>query len=214
VNRNVEEMRTKLAKVVMTLALGTLAAGLMVLTQSGVARQGPQQRPAAVAPHLEGNLIVDWVPVKVGMEKVEITVDAARHCVNLAYTSVKRDSRPNDAVVRLDLERGKTYTVTASGEAFMSSQTGVDADPFPGVFVLYGTDEEDCYATRQIVLAPGKSITFRSPWLIDPASDVSLLAFFLDVWPDSPNRGSYKLTVTQASKEDASKVPPGTLQTP
>jgi hypothetical protein len=109
---------------------------------------------------------------------------------------------------------GKTYTVTASGEAFMSSQTGVDADPFPGVFVLYGTDEADCYATRQIVLAPRKSITFRSPWLIDPASDVSLLAFFLDVWPDSPNRGSYKLTVTQASKEDASKVPPGTLQTP
>ena len=135
-------MRTKLAKAAMTLALGTLAAGSMVLTQSGVARQGPQQRPAAVAPQLEGNLIVDWVPVKVGMEKVEITVDAARHCVNLAYTSVKRDSRPNDTVVRLDLERGRTYTVTASGEAFMSSQTWVDADPFPGLFVLYGTDEE------------------------------------------------------------------------
>jgi hypothetical protein len=79
VNRNVEEMRTKLAKAAMTLALGTLAAGSMVLTQSGVARQGPQQRPAAVAPHLEGNLIVDWVPVKVGMETVEITVGKINH---------------------------------------------------------------------------------------------------------------------------------------
>ena len=49
---------------------------------------------------------------------------------------------PNDAVVRLDLERGKTYTITAAGEAFMSSQTGADADPFPGVVVEYGTDEQ------------------------------------------------------------------------
>ena len=163
----------------------------------------------AVAPRLEGNLIVDWNPVRAGAEKVEITVDAARHCVNLAYMSVKRDSRPNDAVVRLDLERGKTYTVTAAGEAFMTSQTGVDADPFPGVLVLYPTDEEDCYAIRQIVLAPGKSITFRSPWLIDPVSDVTLLAFFLDVDPISPNRGSYKLTVTEAGKQQASTVPPG-----
>ena len=72
-------MRTKLAKAAITLALGTLAAGSMVLTQSGVARQGPQQRPAAVAPQLEGNLIVDWVPVKVGMEKVEITVGKINH---------------------------------------------------------------------------------------------------------------------------------------
>jgi RNA polymerase sigma factor (sigma-70 family) len=204
-------IRTKLTMVAMTLALGTVVASAIALAQPSGGRGDQPEHPAppspvTVAPRLEGNLIVDWVPVKASAQKVEITVDAARHCVNLAYMSVKRDSRPNDAVVRLDLERGKTYTVTASGEAFMSSQSGVDADPFPGVFVLYGTDEEDCYATRQIVLAPGKSITFRSPWLIDPASDVSLLAFFLDVWPDSPNRGSYKLTVTQASKEDASKA--------
>jgi hypothetical protein len=47
--------------------------------------------------------------------------------------SLKRDDRLNDYVVRLDLERGKIYTVSASGEAFMSEQTGVDADPSPGL---------------------------------------------------------------------------------
>ena len=125
--------------------------------------------------------------------------------------SLKRDDRPNDGAVRLDLERGKTYTVTASGEAFMSEQTGADADPFPGVVVLYPTDEEDCYAIRQIVLAPGKSITFRSPWLIDPNDDVYLMAFFLDTWPGDPKRGSYTLTIEetgeQAAEEHTIKAP-------
>ena len=77
--------------------------------------------------------------------------------------SLMRDDRLHDGMFHLDLERGKTYTVTASGEAFMSDQTGVDADPFPGVVALYCTDEEDSFAERQIVLAPGKSITFGSP---------------------------------------------------
>ena len=69
------------------------------------------------------------------------------------------DDRPNDGAVRVDLEHGKSYKVTASGEAFMTEQTGTNADPFPGVVVIYPTDEEDCYAIRQIVLAPGS----RSP---------------------------------------------------
>ena len=77
--------------------------------------------------------------------------------------SLMRDDRSNDGMVHLDLERGKTYTVTAAGEAFMSDSTGPDADPFAGVVALYCTDEEDAFAERQIVLAPGKSITFRSP---------------------------------------------------
>jgi RNA polymerase sigma factor (sigma-70 family) len=205
-------IRTKLSAAAMTLALGTLVAGAMVLAQSGGGRRDQPERPAktphlvAVAPRSEGNLIVDWIPVKVGAEKVEITVDAVRHCVHLAEMSVKRDSRPNDGAVRLDLERGKTYTVAAAGEAFMTSHTGPDADPFPGVVLIYATDEEeDGYAIRQTVLAPGKSITFRMPWALYPEDEVFLIAFFLDLWPQTQKRGSYTLSVTQDSKPQAFK---------
>ena len=103
--------------------------------------------------------------------------------------------------VRVDLEHGKTYTVTASGEAFMTAATGVNADPFPGVVLFYGTDEEDCYAIRQTVLAPGKSITFRSPWNIKPKDDVYLMAFFLDYSPKDPKRGSYTLTIMESGEQ-------------
>ena len=114
--------------------------------------------------------------------------------------TLKRDARPNDGAVRLDLERGKTYTVTAAGEAFMTDSTGPDADPFPGVVLVYGTDEEDGYAIRQTVLAPGKSITFKTPWAINPEDEVSLMAFFLDIVSRKIKRGSYKLTVTTDDK--------------
>jgi hypothetical protein len=115
--------------------------------------------------------------------------------------SQKRYDRPNDGAVRVDLEYGKFYKVTAAGEAFMSEQTGADADPFPGVVVIYPTDEEDGYAIRQIVLAPGKSITFRSPWLIAPNSDVFLMAFFLDTYAGDPKRGSYTLTIEETGEQ-------------
>jgi hypothetical protein len=111
--------------------------------------------------------------------------------------------RPNDGAVRVDLERGKYYKVTAAGEAFMSEQTGADADPFPGVVVNYPTDEEDCYAVRQIVLAPGKSIAFRSPWCINPKDEVFLTAFFLDAWDGGPKRGRYTLTIEETGEQAA-----------
>ncbi len=114
--------------------------------------------------------------------------------------SQKRDDRPNDGAVRVDLEYGKYYKVTAAGEAFMSDQTGADADPFPGVVVIYPTDEQDCYAIRQIVLAPGKSITFRAPWLIAPNSEIFLLASFLDTYADNPKRGRYTLTIEETGE--------------
>src|SRR5262249_22493226 len=158
------------------------------------------RRPSQAVPGKGGNLVVDWIPADGQGGKKEISVDPTRHCIHLAMTSLKHDERRNDGIVRLDLERGRTYTVTASGEAFMSSQTGNDADPFPGVVLLYGSDEEDGYAIRQTVLAPGKSITFRSPWAINPEDDVYLMAFFLDIDPDSPNRGRYQLTVEQAGE--------------
>jgi hypothetical protein len=94
----------------------------------------------------------------------------------------------------------------------MTSSTGPDADPFPGIVLINGTDDEDGYAIRQTVLAPGKSITFRTPWAINPEDEVYLIAFFLDHTPQTKKRGSYTLTVTADGKQAASIILPGTLQ--
>jgi RNA polymerase sigma factor (sigma-70 family) len=201
-------MLAKFKAVAVALALGVVAAGAVVSAQQPAGGRGEPSAPAPTArrplqatPPKGGNLIVDWIPADGQGGKKEITVDPTRHCIHLSPMSLKRDDRMNDGMVRLDLERGKTYTVTASGEAFMSEQSGADADPFPGVVVLYSTDEEDCFAERQIVLAPGKSITFRSPWLIDPKSEGYVMAFFLDTWPGHPKRGSYTLTVAESGEQ-------------
>jgi RNA polymerase sigma factor (sigma-70 family) len=198
-------IRTKLRTALLaTLTLGVIAAGAGVLAQPTGGRRAEPERPASARNPAArrtgsngGNLIVDWIPAGAASQKVEVTVDAIRHCVHLAEMTLKRDARPNDGAVRLDLERGKTYTVTAAGEAFMTDSTGPDADPFPGVVLVYGTDEEDGYAIRQTVLAPGKSITFKTPWAINPADEVYLMAFFLDIVPEKMKRGSYKLTVAE-----------------
>jgi hypothetical protein len=191
------------------LVLGVVAAGAIVSAQplgggrgepSGTESKAP--RPSPAVPGRGGNMIVDWIPADGVGGKKQITVDPTRHCIHVAKMSLTRNERLNDGAVRIDMERGKFYKVTASGEAFMSEHTGPDADPFAGVVVLYPTDEEDCYAERQIVLAPGKSITFRSPWLIDPSSDVTLMAFFIDTWPGHPKRGSYTLTIEETGDQD------------
>lgn len=119
----------------------------------------------------------------------EVTVDPRKHCLFIGQPPAS-----GQGVLRADLERGVTYTVTAAGEAFMSNQKGVDADPFPGVVFYYSTDEEDGYAVRYVVLKPGDSVTFRTPWLIAPADEVFAAAFFLDAWPSSENHGDYTLT--------------------
>ncbi len=199
-------LQTKLAAAVLALTIGVIAAGAVVVAQpAGGARDEPERpasaRKSAVAgTGSTGNFIVDWIPTGISAGKAEITVDAARHCVHLAPTHLKRGSRPDDGAVRVDLERGSTYTVAAAGAAFMGVATGRDADPFPGVVLVYGTDEEDGYAVRQTVLAAGKSITFTTPWAIKPEDEVFLMAFFLDLWPDHKNRGSYHLTITDAQQ--------------
>ena len=203
-------MLTKLKAAAAALVLGVITAGAIESAQpSGGGPAEPSDRatksgrPKAV-PAKGGNLIIDWIPADGQGGKKEITVDPRRHCVHLLPASLKRDDRPNDGAVRVDLERGKFYKITAAGEAFMSEQTGPDADPFPGVVVHYPTDEQDCYAERQIVLAPGKSITFRSPWLIDPSDGVHLMAFFIDAaWAGHPKRGSYTLTIEETGEQAA-----------
>ncbi len=195
---------TKFKAAAAALVLGVVAAGAIVSARPFEGERGESPgpatrsgRPAKAVAARGGNFIVNWTPAEGQGGKKEITLDPRRHCVHVPWVSLKRDDRPNDGAVRLDLERGKFYKVTAAGQAFMSDQTGADADPFPGVTVVYPTDEEDCFAIRQIVLAPGKSITFRAPWLIAPNDEVFLMAFFLDTYAGDPKRGSYTLTVEE-----------------
>lgn len=123
-------------------------------------------------------------------DSLEATVDPKKHCIFVTET----EKSVRTGALRFDLERGVTYTFQASGEAFMTSQTGVDADPFPGLMLYYPTDEEDCYAWRMAVLRPGDKVTFKTPWLIKPDDEVFALAFFLAITPDE-HRGSYKLAI-------------------
>jgi RNA polymerase sigma factor (sigma-70 family) len=209
-------MLTKLKAAAAALVLGVITAGAIVSAQPpGGGRTEPLQ-PARKAPRPPqpvaargGNMIVDWMPADGKGGKKEFTVDPTKHCIYMPGSkSLTPDERPNDGLLFIGLERGKTYTVTAAGEAFMTDHTGVDADPFPGVVLFYGTDEEDCYAIRQTVLAPGKSVTFRSPWNIAPIggrSDVYLQAFFLDPAPNDPNRGSYTLTIEETGEQAAAE---------
>jgi RNA polymerase sigma factor (sigma-70 family) len=203
-------MLTKLTAAAAALVLGVITAGAIVSAQPpGGGRAEPSDpatktgRPARTVPARGGNLIVDWIPADGQGGKKEITVDPKRHCIHLPRgpMSLMRDDRLNDGMVHLDLERGKTYTVTASGEAFMSDSTGADADPFAGVVALYCTDEEDSFAERQIVLAPGKSITFRSPVV----ANGYVMAFFLDTWAGHPKRGSYTLTIEETGEQAAAE---------
>lgn len=164
------------------------------------AREAGREEPAAAsadsaAPRAAPSGKAPAVPVP-AVEKTELkyrtaelTVEAAKHCVLIG-----QQAAAGKGALRVDLERGVTYKVTATGEAFMSDQTGADADPFPGVVFYYSTDEEDGYAVRYAVLKPGDSLTFRTPWLISESDEVFALAFFLDAWPGSENHGRYTLT--------------------
>jgi hypothetical protein len=207
-------MLTKLKAVAAALVLGVITAGAIVWAQPpGGGRAEPSDpptktgRPSQAVAARGGNVIVDWIPVEGKGGKKEVTVDPKRHCFHLPRgpVSLMRDDRLNDGMVYVELERGKYFKVTASGEAFMSDSTGADADPFAGVVVLYTTDEEDCFAERQIVMASGKSITFRAPWLTNPPTNGYLMAFFLDTWPGHPKRGSYTLTIEETGEQAAAE---------
>ena len=117
-------MLTKLKAAAAALVLGIVAAGAVVSAQQPAGGRGEPatpapttRRPPQAIPGKGGNLIVDWIPSDGQGGKKEITVDPKRHCIHLPRgpMSLKRDDRLNDGMVHLDLERGKTYTVTASG---------------------------------------------------------------------------------------------------
>ena len=204
-------MLTNLRAAAAALVLGVIATGALVSAQPA----GRRPEPTASAPPIQepgragvgkgGNFIYDWIPADLKGGKQEVVVDPTRHCIHLPAKNAKAEDRLNDCALFVSLEMGRTYTVTASGEAFMSESTGVDADPAAGVVVLYATDEEDGCAERQINLTPGKSFTFRSPWNINPTDGVGLTVFFLDRWPGHPKRGSYTLAITETGERAGSR---------
>jgi hypothetical protein len=204
-------MLTNFRSAAAALALGVIVTGALVSAQPA----GRRPEPTAPAPPTNdsrraglgkgGNFIYDWIPADPKGGKKEIVVDPTRHCIHLPAKNAKAEDRLNDCALFVSLEMGRTYMVTASGEAFMSESTGADADPAAGVVVLYSTDEEDGCAERQINLTPGMSFTFRSPWNINPTDGVGLTAFFLDRWPGHPKRGSYTLTITETGERAVSK---------
>jgi hypothetical protein len=136
----------------------------------------------------------DNVPLK--YRTADVTVDATKHCLY-----VGQPPKAGQGALRVDLERGFTYTVRAAGKAFMSDETGDQADPFPGILLFYSIDDEDGYAVRQVMLKPGDSVSFTTPWLIQEKDEVFAAAAFVDAWADSPNQGGYTLTFTRSEKQ-------------
>lgn len=182
------------------LALLVVGAFFSLPVRGQGANEAAEEQPAATSAEVAGPRPASMgesnatpVPVieknELKYRNAEVTVDASKHCLFIGHQMAT-----DQGALRLDLERGVTYTVSAAGKAFMSAETGGDADPFPGVVFYYSTDDEDGYAVRYAVLKAGDSVTFRTPWLISPGDEVFALAFFLDAWPDSENHGSYTLT--------------------
>lgn len=121
-------------------------------------------------------------------EKQTLLVDAQRNCVFMTERQ-----RPEDKAARIRLKPNHRYQISVSGEAFLSSQTGSYADPFPGMTVFYCTNEQDGYATRTKVVKPGDRMSFVSPKR--DSKHLFLSAFFLDYWAESSNRGQYELSI-------------------
>ncbi|MCX6070042.1 MAG: hypothetical protein NTU91_04140 [Chloroflexi bacterium] len=94
----------------------------------------------------------------------DLVVDAVRNCVYYgdAVTLAQRAALPQ-------LQQSPTYQVTVSGEAYLSDQTGAQADPFPGVILAYATNEEDGFAMRYRVARPGDSFEFCTPSCFEAA---------------------------------------------
>ncbi len=115
-------------------------------------------------------------------------IDAVKNCVFLNQT---QDLARTGVKVKMDMNA--TYVVRVSGQAYQTDQTGGEADPMPGVVVFYADNTQDGYATIYKVLASGDSLEFTTP-NVDP-DNVFLLAFVMDYWPGSANKGEFILSV-------------------
>jgi BlaR1 peptidase M56 len=133
-------------------------------------------------------------------DKADVKVDPKKHCLYIGTPAYKGCENGS---LRIELEKGVTYTVRCAGEAFMSSETGDDADPYPGVFFGYQSNEEDCHAIRYAILKPGRSIPFTTPTCLAAEEDVFAVAFFVQAWPHRTapaQRGSYTLSFSRSEE--------------
>ena len=129
-----------------------------------------------------------------------LTVDARKNCVFLTNAT-----RQDGAVVRTKLATDQMYEVTVSGQAFLSQDRDKEAGPVPGVVIFYCSAGQNGFATQYQVLKPGDVLRFRSPKKNQKPRDRFLGAFFLDFRPESPNRGSYKVSVRQVADDAPSE---------
>jgi hypothetical protein len=119
------------------------------------------------------------------------TIDATQNCIFLNQTE---NNIPKKSV-KVKLEMNTRYRVELGGDSFYSNQTGKDADYMSGVVIFYATNEEDGFRSVYQVLKPGQSIEFTTP--NEEPDNVFLIAFVIDYWPESINRGAYTLKVTK-----------------
>ena len=135
-----------------------------------------------------------------------LIVDAQDHCVFM-----RERQRPEEYAATIRLKANTRYAVSVTGEAWMSDHTGSAADPFPGVTVVYSTNEQDGFADRMKVAKPGDRFSFTTPR--KGGVDIFLTAFFIDHWKETPNRGQYKLKI-EAQSARAKKAKPAGKNNP
>ena len=123
-----------------------------------------------------------------GVLSEDYLIDPIKNCIFL-----NDNTKQNEKLLKVKLDLNTEYVVELSGEAYLSEQTGNEADPFPGVVLFYCSDGQDGYATQYYVLKPGTSLKYRTP-SVDP-DNVFILAFLLDYWPGSRNTGKYMLSI-------------------
>jgi len=127
-----------------------------------------------------------------GAQAADYLVDAEKNCIYMT----KNESIESRAL-KVRLTPGVPYTISLSGAAFFSPDTGADADPIPGVILFYSTGEQDGFAVYYRLLAPGEALSFTTPSLASGVlpNDVFLMAFIIDYWQNAVHRGAFTLTV-------------------
>jgi hypothetical protein len=135
------------------------------------------------------------------------TVDAVKNCVFLNQT----ENIPQKAV-KIKLETDTRYRLQLDGMAYYTQQNGKDADPMPGVVLFYPTNEQDGFASIYKVMVPGETIVFTTP--SEEPENVFLLAFVMDYWSGSANKGAFQLRVEKVSAGNDGNSPPNSFTNP